>query len=143
MSDLEGKLALVVDDEQAQVEFISAILDDQKMNTISASNGKEAREKIKEAKPDVILLDLMMPEERGMKFFNYLKENEDYQDIPVIVVSGVSQVSGVDVRSIIYNEKLAERKKEVFGIDSAPDVYLEKPVDPEKLVEIISKFFSI
>ena len=142
MSDLEGKLALVVDDEQAQVEFISAILDDQKMNTISASNGKEAREKIKEAKPDVILLDLMMPEERGMKFFNYLKENEDYQDIPVIVVSGVSQVSGVDVRSIIYNEKLADRKKEVFGIDSAPDVYLEKPVDPEKLVEIISKFFS-
>jgi CheY-like chemotaxis protein len=143
MIDLEGKIALVVDDEQAQVEFIAAVLDDQKMKTISASNGKEAREKIKETKPDVILLDLLMPEESGMKFFNYLKKNEDYQDIPVIVVSGASQVSGVDLRSIIYDEKLADRKKKVFGIDSAPDVYLEKPVDPKKLVEVISELFSI
>jgi CheY-like chemotaxis protein len=63
MSDLEGKIALVVDDEQAQVEFVSAILDDQKMKTLSASNGKEAMERIKEAKPDIILLDLLMPEE--------------------------------------------------------------------------------
>lgn len=143
MVDLEGKIALVVDDEQAQVEFISAILDDQKMKTIAASNGKEAREKINAAKPDVILLDLLMPEESGMKFFNYLKKNEDYKDIPVIVVSGASQVSGVDLKSIIYDKKLADRKKKVFGIDSAPDVYLEKPVDPMKLVEIIKNFFSI
>jgi CheY-like chemotaxis protein len=142
MSDLESKIALVVDDEQAQVEFVSAILDDQKMKTITASNGKEAMQKITETKPDVILLDLMMPEESGMKFFNQLKKNKDYEDIPVIVVSGASQVTGVDLKSIIYEEEFAERKKKVFGIDAAPDAYLEKPVDPTKLVDIIKGFLS-
>jgi CheY-like chemotaxis protein len=142
MSDLESKIALVVDDEPAQVEFVSAILDDQKMETITASNGKEAMQKITETKPDVILLDLMMPEESGMKFFNQLKKNKDYEDIPVIVVSGASQKTGVDLKSMIYEEEFAERKKKVFGTDSAPDAYIEKPVDPTKLVEIIKGFLS-
>jgi hypothetical protein len=78
-----------------------------------------------------------------MKFFHHLKMSEDYQDIPVIIVSGASQVTGVDLRNIIYDEKFAERKKKVFGIDAAPDVFLEKPIDPTKLVEIISDLFSI
>lgn len=142
MSDLEGKIALVVDDEPAQVAFVSAILDDQKMETISARNGKEAMEKIEETKPDVILLDLLMPEESGMKFFNKLKKNEDYQNIPVIVVSGSSHQTGVDIKSLIYNEKFAERKRKIFGTDAAPDAYLEKPVDPAKLVETIKEFLS-
>lgn len=142
MSDLESKVALVVDDEPAQVEFLSAILDDQKMKAITASNGKEAMQKITETKPDVILLDLMMPEESGMKFFNQLKKNKDYEDIPVIVVSGASQKTGVDLKSMIYEEEFAERKKKVFGIDAKPDAYIEKPVDPTKLVEIIKEFLS-
>jgi CheY-like chemotaxis protein len=142
MSDLESKIALVVDDEPAQVEYLSAILDDQKMKTITASNGKEAMQKIIEIKPDVILLDLLMPEESGMKFFNQLKKNKDYEDIPVIVVSGASQKTGVDLKSMVYEEEFAERKKKVFGIDATPDAYLEKPVDPAKLVEIIKGFLS-
>jgi CheY-like chemotaxis protein len=142
MSDLENKIALVVDDEPAQVEYVSAILDDQKMKTITASNGKEALQKITETKPDVILLDLLMPEESGMKFFNELKKNKDYKDIPVIVVSGASQKTGVDLKSMIYEEEFAERKKKVYGIDAKPDAYLEKPVDPAKLVEMIKGFLS-
>ncbi len=142
MSHLESKIALVVDDEPAQVEFVSAILDDQKMKTISASNGKEAMQKITETKPDVILLDLMMSEESGMKFFNQLKKNKDYEDIPVIVVSGASQKTGVDLKSMIYEEEFAERKKKAFGIDAKPDAYIEKPVDPTKLVDIIRDFLS-
>ena len=142
MSDLESKVALVVDDEPAQVEYVSAILDDQKMKTITASNGKEAMQKVTETKPDVIILDLMMPEESGMKFFNQLKKNKDYEDIPVIVVSGASQKTGVDLKSLIYEEEFAERKKKAFGIDAKPDAYIEKPVDPTELVEIIKEFIS-
>jgi CheY-like chemotaxis protein len=142
MGDLERKIALVVDDEPAQVEYVSAILDDHKMKTITASNGKEAMQRITETKPDVILLDLMMPEESGMKFFNHLKKNKDYEDIPVIVVSGASQKTGVDMKSMVYEEEFAKRKKEVLGIDAKPDAYLEKPVDPAKLVEIIKEFLS-
>jgi CheY-like chemotaxis protein len=142
MSELEGKIALVVDDEPAQIAFVSAILDDHKMKTISASNGREAMERMEETKPDVILLDLLMPEESGMKFFNKLKKIEDYQNIPVIVVSGSSQLTGVDIKSLIYNEKFAERKRKIFGTDAAPDAYLEKPLEPAKLVETLKGFLS-
>lgn len=111
MGNLRGKLALVVDDESENIEYISAVLDDHQMKTMSASNGKEAMKKVKEAKPDIILLDLMMPEQSGMGFFNELKTNEIYKDIPVIVVSGASKVTGVDMKAFIYDKELSERKK--------------------------------
>ncbi len=141
MSSLINKVALVVDDETSQIEYISAILDDHGMKAITASDGKEAMEQIKEIKPDVITLDLMMPEQSGMKFFSKLKQEEDCKDIPVIIVSGASKVTGVDLKSIIYNKNFTDRKRKVFGVDVAPDAYLEKPVDPEKLIELIKKFF--
>lgn len=142
MSNLKDKIALVVDDESAQVEFMSAILDDNEMKTISAGNGKEAMEKVKETKPDVILLDLMMPEQSGMKFFNELKKFDEYKDIPIIIVSGASKVTEVDIKSIIYDKNFADRKRKAFGIDAAPDAFIEKPVDPSQLVETIRKFLT-
>jgi len=131
-----------VDDELAQREYVSAILDDHKMNTVRACNGIEAMDKLNDIKPDVILLDLMMPEESGMKFFNKVKQNEEFKDIPVIIISGSSQLTGVDLKSLIFDEKFAERKKKVFGIDAAPNAYLDKPVDPSQLVATIEKYLS-
>ena len=142
MVDLKGKVALVVDDELAQIEYISAILDDNHMTAVTASNGIEAMNKLGEAKPDVIILDLMMPEESGMKFFHKLKMKEEYKDIPVIIVSGASQVTGVDLKSIIYDKDFRERKEKVFGIDAAPDAFLEKPVEPDTLMTTIKEYLS-
>jgi len=142
LSNLENKTALIVDDELAQREYVSAILDDHKMNTVRACNGIEAMDKLNDIKPDVILLDLMMPEESGMKFFNKVKQNEEFKDIPVIIISGSSQLTGVDLKSLIFDEKFAERKKKVFGIDAAPNAYLDKPVDPSQLVATIEKYLS-
>jgi CheY-like chemotaxis protein len=98
--------------------------------------------KLGEAKPDVIILDIMMPEESGLKFFHKLKKKEEYKDIPVIIVSGASQVTGVDLKSIIYNKDFRERKKKVFGIDAAPDAFLEKPVEPDTLMTTIREYLS-
>jgi CheY-like chemotaxis protein len=77
-----------------------------------------------------------------MKFFHKLKKEEEYKDIPVIIVSGASQVTGVDLKSIIYDKDFTERKEKVFGIDAAPDAFLEKPVEPESLIETIRKYLS-
>ena len=142
MRDLKGKLVLVVDDESETRDFLSAVLDDNQIKTITAANGIEAMQKVKEAKPDVILLDLMMPGQSGMKFFNELKKNEEYSNIPVIIVSGASEVTGVDMKAFIYDKEFSERKKRITGIDAKPDAYVEKPVDPEKLIETIKKSLS-
>ena len=140
MGDLKGRLVLVVDDEPEDIDYISAILDDHQMRTTSASNGKEAMRKVQETKPDIILLDLMMPKQSGLGFFNELKKSEAYKDIPVIVVSGASKATGVDMKSFVYDKELSERKRKVVGIDAKPEAYVEKPVDPEKLIEAIQKF---
>ncbi len=140
MGNLNGKLALVVDDEPENIDYISAILDDHQMKTMSANNGKEALKKVKEKTPDIILLDLMMLEQSGMGFFNELKKDEQYKNIPVIIVSGTSKVTGVDMRAFIYGKEFSERKKKITGIDAKPEAYVEKPVDPARLVETIQKF---
>ena len=140
MGNLKDRLVLVVDDEPEDIDYISAILDDHQMRTASASNGKEAMRKVQETKPDIILLDLMMPKQSGLGFFNELKKSEAYKDIPVIVVSGASKATGVDMKSFVYDKELSERKRKVVGIDAKPEAYVEKPVDPEKLIEAIQKF---
>jgi CheY-like chemotaxis protein len=142
MSDLVGKVALVVDDDPDQIEFVTAILDENQVTSISASNGREALEKLAGAKPDIIFLDLMMPEQSGMKFFNEIKASETHRDIPVVIVSGASSVTGVDMKSLIYDESFAERKQKVFGTDATPDAYIEKPVDPEVLIETMRKLLA-
>ena len=142
MGDLKDRLVLVVDDDPEVIDYISAILDDHQMKAMSASNGKEAMKRVRQSKPDIILLDLMMPKQGGLGFFNELKKNELYKDIPVIVVSGASKVTGVDMKSYIYDKEFSEQKKKVVGTDAKPEAYVEKPVDPEKLIETIKKFLS-
>jgi len=140
MGDLKDRLVLVVDDDPEVIDYISAILEDHQMKTMSATNGKEAMKRVQETRPDIILLDLMMSKQSGLGFFNELKKNEEYKDIPVIVVSGASKVTGVDMKSFIYNKEISERKQKVMGIDAKPEAYDEKPVDPEKLIAEIQKF---
>jgi len=142
MGDLKDRLVLVVDDDPEVIDYISAILDDHQMKAMSASNGKEAMRRVRESKPDIILLDLMMPKQSGLGFFNELKKNELYKDIPVIVVSGASKVTGVDMKSYIYDKEFSGQKQKVVGTDAKPEAYVEKPVDPEKLIETIKKFLS-
>jgi CheY-like chemotaxis protein len=142
MGDLKGKIALVVDDESETRDFLSAVLDDNQMKIMTAGNGIEAMQKVREAKPDVILLDLMMPGQSGMKFINELKSKEEYKSVPVVIVSGATKVTGIDMKAYINDKELSGRKKEIMGIDAKPDAYVEKPVDPETLIETIKQILS-
>jgi CheY-like chemotaxis protein len=84
------KKILVVDDENDVVEFLTELLEDQGYRVSSASDGIEAMELIKKSKPDLILLDLQMPEETGTGLYRKLHHKKAYEDIPVIVVSGLA-----------------------------------------------------
>jgi CheY-like chemotaxis protein len=88
------KRILVVDDEPHVVTYLETLLQDNGYETVAASNGREGMQKAKAEKPDLICLDITMPEESGMKFYKDLKEDLTLKAIPVVVVTAVTGYGG-------------------------------------------------
>ena len=107
---------LIVDDEPFNVDVLLQELEELDYELITASNGKEALDKIKGQQPDLILLDLMMPVLDGFAVLSEIKGDNDLRDIPVIIVSAAS-----DSKSIVK------------GIKQGADDYITKPIDAESL----------
>lgn len=84
-----SKKILVVDDEPHLVKYMTSFLQDNGYETCSATNGEEAYEVMEKESPDLITLDLQMPNETGTRFYRNMTKNPDYKKIPVIVVSGL------------------------------------------------------
>lgn len=78
---------LVVDDVPLNCQLIGDILENEDYQVIFASSGPEAIDKVEEAKPDLILLDLMMPDIDGIEVAKQLKSKQENQDIPIIFLT--------------------------------------------------------
>lgn len=113
-----AKKILVVDDDPVVVKYIENVLNDNGYETCSAMGGVEALEKVRSEKPDLITLDLEMPDEWGPKFYRRLTKEEAYRDLPVLVISGMA------------SRHLSIKK--VVG-------HLAKPFDPDQMVALIRK----
>ena len=85
--DSDSQSILIVEDDETTREMLKKSLETNDFKVRSAYNGKEALEKVKSAKPGLILLDLMMPEMDGFEFAEKLRENKDWLDIPVVVIT--------------------------------------------------------
>jgi PAS domain S-box-containing protein len=85
--DGPARSALVVDDEQEARDMLRRLLESHGWSVVEAANGRLAIEKLQERRPAVILLDLMMPEMNGFQFVEELRKNDDWRDIPVVVVT--------------------------------------------------------
>ena len=83
-----------MDDEPHVVAYLEMLLQDQGYATVSAANGREGMEKAKEQAPDLICLDITMPEESGVRFYRNLKEDPELAPIPVLVVTAVTGLGG-------------------------------------------------
>lgn len=88
------KKILVVDDEPHVVTYLETLLQDSGYETVAASNGREAMEAVKAERPNLICLDITMPEESGMKFYRELKADSALLQIPVIIVTAVTGYGG-------------------------------------------------
>ena len=84
------KRILVVDDEKDIVEFLTQLLEDNGYEVTGASDGAQGMEMVLKSRPDLILLDLQMPEETGTGLYRKLHNKKEYKDIPVIVISGLA-----------------------------------------------------
>jgi two-component system, sensor histidine kinase and response regulator len=107
-ADMKRQTVLIVDDTPANLDLLHAILRNQ-YHTVTASSGAEALERISAQKPDLILLDVMMPDLDGYQLCTILKSDQRTRDIPVIFVSAKTQeddeVKGLELGAIDYITK--------------------------------------
>ncbi|MCJ7604160.1 MAG: response regulator [Desulfobulbaceae bacterium] len=137
------KKILIVDDEPDIRTFISAVLEEHGYASITANNGVEGLELLRKETPDLVLLDLMMPKKSGISMFQELRKDPNFSNIPVVVQTGVSEVTGVDFRNFMYKQPLRDEKKfvESTGLTkyTIPDGYIAKPIDPDELIKAVKK----
>ena len=107
---------LVVDDDPYIVKYMVDILSDNGYATCSASDGSEALEVLQRERPDLVTLDLEMPNEWGPRFYRKMTKEDAFRDTPVIVISGLSGIH-LAIRNAVAS--------------------LKKPFDPNRLLEII------
>ncbi len=132
---VNSKKILIVDDDSDVVLFIATVLKDNGYQTIEAKDGLEGLDMAIAHHPDLILLDLMMPQKSGISLLNDLKENRNLSSIPIIMVTGVSGETGIDLET--FFETRAKSQETNFSIK--PDGYLEKPIDINKLLNLIKE----
>ncbi|MEM5790469.1 MAG: response regulator [Candidatus Aenigmatarchaeota archaeon] len=117
------KKVMIVDDEENMVELVRAILEKEGFEIISAYSGKECLEKLKEVKPDLILMDIMMPGITGKETVKKIRENPKTKDIKVIFLTVVR-----------LSEIGREELKELKAVD-----YITKPFENKDLVERVKR----
>ena len=123
------KKVLVIDDEPDAIEFARAVLEEAGYDVLSAEDGKKGLEIAKDSPPGLVLLDLEMPGQLGYWILTELRETPTTKDVPVVIVTGIAQRSGVG-----FTEKDVD-----YLSGHKPDAYLEKPVDPDRLKKIVKK----
>lgn len=123
------KKILIIDDEEDVITYLSAFFTDNGFITISAKNGKDGFQKAKTEKPDIITLDISMPEESGVKALRDLQTNESTKNTPIIMVTGVA----------IEMKRFIETRRQVHP----PEGYFEKPIDREALLEKIKELLKM
>ncbi len=120
------KKILIVDDEQDILTYLSTLLEDNGYDTVLAKDGEEALKQVEAALPDLITLDISMPEKSGVKFYREMKADDRWKKIPIIIVTGVSE----DFQKFISTRQQVP----------PPEGYLSKPIDKEEILALVKKF---
>lgn len=130
MTEVTGrKRILVMDDEPDVVTYLSTLLGDNGYETMSASNGREGMDIVRYEKPDLITLDISMPEGSGTVFYKQLKTDPDLASIPVVIVTAITVHDGDPYG---FKDVMCDRQQV-----PPPEGYYPKPIDKDEFVKII------
>jgi two-component system alkaline phosphatase synthesis response regulator PhoP len=119
------KKILIVDDEVDLVETVRFPLEMEGFNVLVSYNGEDALNQARKEKPDLILLDLMLPKLDGYKVCRLLKFDERYKNIPILMLTAKTQ-----------------EKDKALGMETGANDYITKPFDLDKLVEKVKLYLS-
>ncbi len=122
----DAKRVVCIEDEPEMIDLVRLILGRKGFNVIGANGGIEGLETVKRERPDLVLLDLMMPDMDGWEVYQQMKADDDLRDIPVVVVTAKAQ--SID---------------KVLGLHIAKvDDYITKPFGPQELLESVEKIIG-
>ncbi len=116
---------IIVDDDASQAEFAAAILSNAGMDTLAIDDPREVLALASEFHPDLILIDLYMPELSGEELTMLLRRRREYRGIPLIYLSGE-----------------LEKDRQNAALAAGADEFLEKPIRPKKLIKLVEKQLS-
>ena len=122
----DAKRVVCIEDEPEMIDLVRLILGRKGFNVIGANGGIEGLETVKRERPDLVLLDLMMPDMDGWEVYQQMKADDDLRNIPVVVVTAKAQ--SID---------------KVLGLHIAKvDDYITKPFGPQELLESVEKIIG-
>ena len=116
---------LIVDDELFNIDYLQQELEECNYDLITASNGKEALERIRNEQPDLVLLDLMMPVMDGFAVLRQVKADPDLREVPIIIISAANNSRSV-----------------VKGIKLGAEDYITKPINEKFLLQKVKEFLG-
>jgi len=123
----EKKVVVCIEDEPEMIDLVKLILGRKGFDLVGAVGGREGLETVRRLKPDLVLLDLMMPDMDGWEVYQQMKADETLKDIPVVVVTAKAQ--SID---------------KVLGLHIAKvDDYVTKPFGPQELLHSVRKVLGL
>jgi len=126
----DPKYILIVDDDPDLVEAVAMKMEAQGYRVGRAYDGIEAWERIREERPDLVILDVMMPRKNGYEVCDEMKNDAEYQAIPVILLTAVG--SAVPTTTYTHHD----------GMQVLADDFVSKPVDMDKLADLVAELIS-
>ena len=123
----DKKVVVCIEDEPEMIDLVKLILGRKGFELVGAVGGREGLETVRQLKPDLVLLDLMMPDMDGWEVYQKMKTDEDLKEIPVIVVTAKAQ--SID---------------KVLGLHIAKvEDYVTKPFGPQELLQAVNKVLGL
>ena len=116
---------LVVEDSLTDTEVLTRYLRQIGLTVISVQSGEEAQARLQSQKPDLVILDVILPGQSGFELCHSLKTNDDTKQIPVVICSS----KGTEVDRL-------------WGSMLGANAYLSKPIDQQKLMQIVQQFIT-
>jgi DNA-binding response OmpR family regulator len=123
----DKKVVVCIEDEPEMIDLVKLILGRKGFELVGAVGGREGLETVRQLKPDLVLLDLMMPDMDGWEVYQKMKTDEELKEIPVIVVTAKAQ--SID---------------KVLGLHIAKvEDYVTKPFGPQELLQAVNKVLGL
>jgi two-component system phosphate regulon response regulator PhoB len=132
--EMADRKILVVGDELDMRTFVCTLLGTCGYQSLVASDGEEGIRKARELRPELIILDVMLPKEGGIQMYRELKTDDDLKQIPVIMLSAISKKTFFHSQNIL-NSYMGQNLPE-------PEAYIEKPPESEELIQVAQSLLA-